>query len=192
MRLPPVPAPAKIAARVGLPGAAAVGTWLAILKAAPKTPDLIVIGAVMAVVAIAGVTPMIVESISKRLPAIIRAWNEARDQHHRRKMQSELLRAVAGGNENAKEALRMQAISPDLPPGRRLSDDVLKQQWALPKNPLKKPVSGTPPDGAEVFDFPRKPPGIPGTPGQPPALTGSARPASVQGSARPTGARVRR
>lgn len=168
MRLPPVPSPAKIAARVGLPSAAAGGTWLAILKAAPKTPALIVIGAVIAAVAIAGVMPMIVESISKRLPAIIRAWNEVRDLRRRRKMQNKLLQAVAEGNENAKEALRLQAISPDLPPGRRLPDDVLKQQWALAKSPPKRPGSGPPPDGAEVLDFPRKPPGIPGTPGQAP------------------------
>jgi hypothetical protein len=98
-----------------------------------------VIGGVIAVVAIAGVLPMIVESISKRLPAIIRAWNEARDLRHRRKMQNKLLQAVADGNENAKEALRLQAISPDLPAGRRLPDDVLKQQWALPKSPPKRP-----------------------------------------------------
>lgn len=168
MRLPPAPSPAKIAARVGLPGAAAGGTWLAILKAAPKTPTLMVIGGVIAVVAIAGVLPMIVESVSKRLPAIIRAWNEVRDLRHRRKMQNKLLQAVAEGNENAKEALRLQAISPDLPAGRRLPDDVLKQQWALPKNPPNRPGIGPPPDGAEVLDFPRKPPSTPGTPGQSP------------------------
>lgn len=165
MRLPPVPSPAKIATRVAVPSAAAGGTWLAILKAAPKTPTLVVIGAVIVTVALAGVMPMIVESISKRLTAIIGAWSEARDLHHRRKMQHKLLNAVAEGNENAKEALRLQAISPDLPPGRRLPDDVLKQQWALPKNTPKRP--GPLPDGAEVLDFPRKQPGSPGTPGQP-------------------------
>jgi hypothetical protein len=154
MRLPPDLSPAKIATRVALPGAVAGGTWLAILKAAPKTPDLIVIGAVIAAVAIAGVMPMIVESISKRLPAIIKARSEARDLHHRRKTQDKLLQAVAEGNENAKEALRLQAISPDLPPGRRLPDEVLKQQWALLKNSPKKPSSGgPPPDGAEVLDI---------------------------------------
>jgi hypothetical protein len=165
MRLPPVPSAATIATRVGLPGAAAAGTWLAILKTAPKTSALIVIGVVIAVVAIAAITPMIVETIFKRFPAIIKAWSEARDLRHRRKIQDKLLQTVA--KEDAKEALRLQAISPDLPSGRRLPDDVLKQQWALPKSPPKKPGNGPPPDGAEVLDFPRKPPGTPGTPGQP-------------------------
>lgn len=164
MRWPPIPSPAKIATRVALPGAAAVGSWLAILKAAPKTPTLIAISAVIAAVAIAGVMPMIVESISKRLPVIIRAWSEARDMRHRRKMQNKLLQAVAEGKENAREALRLQAISPDLPQGRRLPDEVLKHLWALPKSTSRKPGSGLPPDGAAVLDFQRKPPGSPGQP----------------------------
>jgi hypothetical protein len=61
----------------------------------------------IAVVAIAGVTPMIVERISKRLPAIIKAWSEARDLHHRRKIQNKLLQAVAEGKEDAKEEGRI-------------------------------------------------------------------------------------
>ena len=170
MRRPPVPSLATVASHVVLPSTAAGGTWLAMLKAVPKAPDVVVIGAVMAAAAIAGVMPKIVESISKRLPAIIRAWHEARDSRLRRKMQNKLLGEVAGGNDNAKEALRLQAISPDLPPGRRLPDEVLKHQWALLKIPPKTPTSGGAPPaggGAEVVRLPVQPPPDKSNQGQP-------------------------
>lgn len=155
-----VRASGKIAS-VGVP-AAGSGYWLAHLAGVSEPQALTIGGALLAITAITAITvtlSRIIEIISD--PEARRAKSEAYALRHRTKADYRLAKRAAkkATVEQILLILRQRAISPDLPKGRRLRDDVLDQQHALPKNRSTAKKPSPPPtessgSGGAILPFP--------------------------------------
>jgi hypothetical protein len=131
---------------------------------------LLYVSAGQAIAMIVSVIPMVVEALSNRRPEIIRAKTlaqveatasraEARALLNRARMRDEILMMGMNSDkiEKTKELLRLMAINPDLPPGRRLDDETLArlltgvQNQGNPTAPLGEvlPIGRPPPRQAD-------------------------------------------
>ena len=133
--MPRLPASGKIAG-VGVP-AAGGGYWLAHLVGV-SAPQALIIGGVLltitVVTSITAILPRIIEIISD--PEAREAKSEADALRRRTKGDYKIARRAAkkATVEQVILILRQRAISSDLPEGRRLPDDVLDRQQALPRS----------------------------------------------------------